>query len=74
MFNEFHALFSRTALMHPCTKNCSDRAPGCGASCKKWLDYVQARDEIYRQREVRCGVRCPTNAGIGRYNKKPKKK
>jgi hypothetical protein len=60
--------------MHPCTQNCSGRYPGCAAKCEKWLAYVKTRNQIYKQRELNCDSNCPTISGLGRYNKKPKKR
>ena len=42
-------------MKNPCynklTKtDCPDRKSGCGATCKKWADYVRERDEEYIKR------------------------
>lgn len=36
----------------PCTRSCPHRSPGCGASCEKWQEYVKARDDEYKRREM----------------------
>ena len=40
-------IFSPNAFRHPCTKDCSSRAPGCGASCEAWQKYLKDRNERY---------------------------
>ena len=32
----------------PCTKDCPDRYPGCGAKCEKWKAYAKERNEYYK--------------------------
>ena len=36
--------------MHPCTKDCEKRAPGCAAGCKKWATYEAQRNAYYDER------------------------
>ena len=36
--------------MHPCTKDCEKRAPGCAVGCKKWEAYEAQRNAYYDER------------------------
>lgn len=36
--------------MHPCTKDCEKRAPGCAAGCQKWAAYEAQRNAYYDER------------------------
>lgn len=36
--------------MHPCTKDCEKRAPGCAAGCQKWAAYESQRNAYYDER------------------------
>lgn len=41
---------ARNLIRQPCTRDCTERAPGCAASCPKWAEYVKARDKDYARR------------------------
>lgn len=32
--------------------DCPDRRPGCAANCKRWKQYTEKREEMYRQRKT----------------------
>lgn len=36
----------------PCRKECPRRVPGCGTSCKEWLEYVEERNKAYEEHLV----------------------
>lgn len=37
--------------------DCPDRHVGCASTCPKWAEYVENRDEEYRQKEIRANAK-----------------
>lgn len=58
----------------PCAKDCPRRAPGCGATCKDWYDYVAERDAKYKERLTRHTADQVLYEGMVRYLRKYHKK
>ena len=53
----------KNKIPSPCTKDCANRKPGCGAMCDRFLDYVAERNASYDAERMRKDAKHYTYAG-----------
>lgn len=70
----FNTLYSVNCIRHPCTKDCPDRFPGCGASCEKWAAYIKQREEVYAMRKKQVDNNYNTQSAQKRFAAAPTNK
>jgi hypothetical protein len=53
----------------PCERDCPRRAPGCGATCPEWAEYLKRREKDYANRLQIANVSAARSDGYRRMEK-----